>query len=155
MAKKTTKKTTVKKTPQKKSPAKKATTKKSVVKKTVDKKAANKKSATKKVARKATKKTATKSSIPTTSSPESTSTTVVAKFDAGYGNNLYIRGSGAGLAWDQGLMMKNQGRDEWTWTSDAVAEELEFKILINDRYWSAGANGVVFPGARVIFEPNF
>lgn len=134
---------------------KKSATKKTAVKKTATKKAATKKAPIKKTARKAAKKATRKSPLPSTSSPESTVTTVVANYDAGYGNNLYIRGNGAGLAWDQGILMQNAGRDEWVWESNAVKDELEFKILINDRYWSAGANGIVFPGARVIFEPNF
>jgi hypothetical protein len=36
-----------------------------------------------------------------------------------------------------------------------VTSELEFKVLLNDEVWSTGPNGVVFPGATVVFEPGF
>ena len=51
--------------------------------------------------------------------------------------------------------MKNVSADEWVWESTVVTSEVEFKVLINDSVWSVGANGVVFPGATVVFEPVF
>ena len=143
-AKKAVKKVAAKKAATKKAPAKKA------VKKTVTKAPAKKavKKAVKKVAKKkvAKKATAKKTKVVTT---------VIAKIDAGFGNEVYIRGNDSGLAWDAGVAMKNKSADEWVWSSDAVTSELEFKVLINDKNWSAGPNGVVFPGATVVFEPAF
>jgi hypothetical protein len=129
--------------------AKKAS-KKAVVKKTVKKtttKKAVKKTARKGPARKAAKKAAP----PRTKKP----TTIIARIDAGFGNGVYLRGNGAGLSWTRGALMENTGIDEWVWESDDVEGELEFKVLINDEQWSAGQNGVVFPGATVVFEPTF
>ena len=155
-AKKAVKKAAVKKTAAKKAvkkvakkvvkkvAAKKAPAKKAVANKAVEKTVAKK--AVKKVAKKVAKKAARKATIVTT---------VIAKIDAGFGNEVYIRGNSSGLTWDAGVVMDNKGADEWVWTSTAVTSELEFKVLINDTVWSTGPNGVVFPGATVVFEPGF
>lgn len=86
---------------------------------------------------------------------EPAKTTVIAKYDAGFGNHLTIRGNCSGLTWDSGVVMENIGTDEWSWTSTVVTSELEFKVLLNDEVWSTGANGIVFPGATVVFQPGF
>ena len=141
---------TVKKTAAKKAAVKKVATKapakKAAVKK-VAAKAPAKKAAVKKVAKKApAKKAARKQKVVTR---------VVAKVDAGFGNQVYIRGNSTGLTWDSGILMKNVSADEWVWESTVVTSEVEFKVLLNDSVWSVGANGVVFPGATVVFEPVF
>lgn len=149
MAKAPTKKTAVKKTAaktavKKTAAPKKTAAKKAAVKKTATKQAAPKKTAAKKVARK---------TAPVKRKP--IVTTVIAKIDAGFGNELTIRGGSSGLTWDAGELMTNTGASEWVWKSTSVTSELEFKVLINDEIWSAGPNGVVFPGATVVFEPTF
>jgi ATPase subunit of ABC transporter with duplicated ATPase domains len=147
-ARKTTKTSVVKKTAAKKVTAKKAVAKKTVAKKAVTKKAAVKKTAAKKaVAKKTTRKAPAKK--------DPIITTVIAKVDAGFGNEITIRGNSSGLTWDSGALMENIGSDEWVWKSSAVTSELEFKVLLNDEVWSTGPNGVVFPGATVVFEPSF
>jgi hypothetical protein len=128
---------------------------KSAVKKTVKKaakKTAVKKTAAKKAARKVPAKKAAKKAAP---SRKKEMTTLIARIDAGFGNGVYLRGGGAGLSWNEGVLMENTGSDEWVWQSDEVRAELEFKVLINDQQWSVGPNGVVFPGATVVFEPTF
>lgn len=149
-ARKAAKKAPVKKTVARKTTTKKTTTKKAAAKKSAPTKTATKKVATKKVAtaRKATKKAARKQ-------PEPIVTTVIAKVDAGFGNTLTIRGNSSGLTWEAGALMENIGSDEWVWKSTSVTSELEFKVLLNDEVWSAGPNGVVFPGATVVFTPVF
>ncbi|MGC9450549.1 MAG: hypothetical protein ACP5I4_03805 [Oceanipulchritudo sp.] len=125
-----------------------AAVKKTAVKKTATRKAAPTKTATKKAAvKKVARKRAAKR--------EPIVTTVIAKLDAGFGNHLYIRGNSSGLTWDAGVLMENTGSDEWIWKSAAVTSELEFKVLVNDKTWASGPNGVVFPGATVVFEPSF
>ena len=153
---KTAAKKAVKEAATKKVAAKKTATKKTAAKKAVTKKVAAKKVAVKKVAAKkaAVKKTATKT-VARKKKPAKVVTTIIAKIDAGFGNDLYIRGSGAGLSWDAGVQMKNTDSETWTWESDSLSSELEFKVLINDYSWSGGPNGVVFPGATVVFEPLF
>ena len=140
---------TAKKAVAKKVAAKKTAVTKAPAKKTVAKKAPVKKAAPRKVA---AKKTATKAASP---KREPIVTTVIAKIDAGFGNELTIRGSSSGLVWEAGILMENVGTDEWVWRSTAVTSELEFKVLLNDEAWSTGPNGVVFPGATVVFEPGF
>lgn len=146
-SKKTARKT-VKAPAAKKTAVKKTAVTKTAVKKTPAKKAAVKKTAVKKTA---TRTTAKKPVI----KREPIVTTVIAKIDAGFGNEVFIRGGSSGLTWDAGVLMENTGTDEWVWKSTAVTSELEFKVLINDEVWSIGANGVVFPGATVVFEPVF
>jgi membrane protein involved in colicin uptake len=146
--KKTTKASTVKKAAAKKVAATKTVTKKAVAKKAATKTAAVKKTAVKKTA---VKKTARKA--PATKAP--IVTTVIAKVDAGLGNEVTIRGNSSGLTWESGTLMENVGTDEWVWKSSSVTSELEFKVLLNDEVWSTGPNGVVFPGATVVFEPGF
>ena len=136
----------------------KETTKAPTVKKTVAKKVVAKKAAAKKVAveKVATKKVAAKK-VARKAAPKKVAivTTVIAKLDAGFGNQVYIRGNSSGLTWDAGVLMENAGSDEWVWKSTAVTSELEFKVLVNDVTWSGGQNGVIFPGATVVFEPSF
>ena len=134
------KKVVAKKAPAKKVAAKKVAVKKVAVKKTVAKKPAAKQAAPAK--RRTTKK-------------QQIVTTIIAKVDAGFGNQVYLRGNSSGLTWDAGDLMENIGSDEWVWKSTSVTSEVEFKVLINDTVWSTGHNGVVFPGATVVFEPGF
>ncbi|MFI5334827.1 MAG: hypothetical protein ACHQT8_06695, partial [Chlamydiales bacterium] len=60
-------------------------------------------------------------------------TKITIKYDVGFKNALYIRGSGGGLNWQQGKLLKNVGRDTWVWETDAPIEQCEFKVLINDQ----------------------
>lgn len=143
-------KTAVTKKAAPKKAARKAAVKKTAVKKTVAAKTVAKKTT---AVRKTVKKAARKR---TAGAPESAeTTTIIAKIDAGFGNQLYLRGNGAGLTWDKGTLMENAGSDEWIWTSGDVKRELEFKVVLNDSVWSMGGNGVVFPGSTVVFEPVF
>lgn len=147
MAKETTKKTVTK-------AVKKAI--KKVVAAPAEKPAPTKKAAVKKVAVKkvAVKKTAAKKAAKKAVAPKTT--TIVAKIDVGFGNALYVRGSGAGLTWDAGTLMEcSSSGDEWIWTSTLVDAPVEFKLLINDSTWAAGENGVVTAGEQVIVEPSF
>lgn len=144
------------KAPAKKAPAKKAAAKKAVSKEVTPKATPAQKAVVKKAAapKAPAKKTATKKA-PAKKPAASKLTTICAKIDVGFGNTLYLRGSGAGLSWDRGVAMGNTTSDEWKWTTDTAKSSIEFKILINDEIWSAGPNSVVAPGARVDVEPSF
>ncbi len=126
-------------------------TKKTAAGQTVTKKTARK-SPARKVARNGPAKKGARKIAPVRVEP---TTTIIARIDAGFGNDIYLRGSGAGLSWEEGALMENTRSDEWVWQSNEVDKELEFKVLINDHEWSGGPNGVVFPGATVVFEPSF
>ena len=149
MTKKTTKKA-VKKVPAKKA-VKKAT--KKVAKKATKKIAAK---TTKTVAKKATKK-ATKSiaTKPRAKQKIATKTTIAARVDVGFGNNLYIRGEGAGLSWDVGILMRNLSPYEWAWETKSNDKPIEYKLLINDEIWANGENQFAQSDETSITAPTF
>ena len=82
-------------------------------------------------------------------------TTIEVRFDVGMGNQLYIRGEGAGLTWVAGQPMECRGGDLWVWTTDKPVENVIFKVLINDVGWSAGENFTTRAGERAEFYPGF
>ena len=67
-------------------------------------------------------------------------TIIIARVDVGFGNQLYIRGEGNGLSWEQGTPMTNIASDQWAWTTNKGKDDLSFKFLINDEKWSIGYN---------------
>lgn len=142
MAKNTAKKATSVAT--KKTAAKKAAAKKNPVGK------APVKTAVRKTATKKTPRPSLKAGAPTP-----TITTITAKVDIGFGNSLYLRGGGAGLTWEKGVLMGNAASDEWVWSTDAVDGTLEFKVVINDETWAIGGNCFVSAGDRIVVEPTF
>lgn len=145
MTKKTTKKA-VKKVPVKKA-VKKAT--KKVVKKVAAK---TTKTAAKKAVKKATKAVAKK---PRTKKKIAVKTTIAARVDVGFGNNLYIRGEGAGLSWDVGILMRNLSPYEWAWETKSADKPIEYKLLINDEIWANGENQFAQSDETSITAPTF
>lgn len=87
--------------------------------------------------------------------PKSVVTVISAKIDIGFGNSLYLRGEGAGLSWDRGLLLDCVGDDHWTIKLGESARPIVFKFLVNDLSWSAGEDYVVTPGSKAAFEPSF
>ena len=108
-------------------------------------------------ATKATKPAAAKTSkSPASGKASGPVTIIVAKYDIGLGNSLYIRGEGAGLSWDAGTLMENVGSDVWVWTTNQMVEGLiAFKFLINDEIWSAGDNMSASAGETTTLTPYF
>ena len=142
------KKSTTKKTTQKatqKSTQKANNTVKKAAKKTVKK--TTTKTAKKTTVRKTTKKAAAKKPI--------SKTTIAARVDVGFGNNLYIRGEGAGLSWDVGILMKNLSPYEWAWEAKNASKPIEYKLLINDELWANGENQFAMAGDTAITAPTF
>ncbi|MDG4594953.1 MAG: hypothetical protein P9F75_04545 [Candidatus Contendobacter sp.] len=87
---------------------------------------------------------------------ESVVTVVVAKYDVGHGNNMFIRGEGASLNWESGIQMENAGNDVWVWTTNELKEgAVSFKFLINDVGWSAGDNMTAPAGETTTLYPAF
>lgn len=111
--------------------AKKETAPKACAKKETTPKAC----ATKKACKRATKKTAINKEL-----TESKTTIILAKTDLGWGNNLYIRGEGASLSWDKGVLMQSVSDNEWLWEAKGLKGSLVFKFLINDEIWCEGEN---------------
>ena len=141
--KSTTKKTTQKSTEKANNTVKKVA--KKAAKKTVKK--ATTKTAKKTTVRKTTKKAAAKKPI--------SKTTIAARVDVGFGNNLYIRGEGAGLSWDVGILMKNLSPYEWAWEAKNASKPIEYKLLINDELWANGENQFAMAGDTAITAPTF
>jgi hypothetical protein len=128
--------------------AKKPTTKKAV------KKVAAKKATKKVVAKKAPAKkpVAPKAKIP---SNQVVKTSIIARVDVGFGNQLYIRGTGADLSWERGLQLENVSAYEWAFATTKAKSDVTFKFLINDELWAEGDNVTVAEGATSISSPVF
>lgn len=84
-----------------------------------------------------------------------TKTRITVKYDVGFHNNLYIRGTGANLNWNKGVPMKNVKADEWIWETDASFPSGEFKVLINDRIYETGPNHPLKSGTNIQYTPHF
>ena len=84
-----------------------------------------------------------------------TLTTITAQIDIGFGNTLYLRGEGAGLSWDKGLVMDCLADDKWVISLSDAATPVIFKFLLNDLTWCAGSDYVVTPGESVTLVPSF
>jgi hypothetical protein len=81
-------------------------------------------------------------------------TTIEAKIDVGFGNNLFVRGEGAGLSWDHGTPLKCVDPQTWRWAGEA-SDKVKFKLLLNDMVWAQGEDLVAPPGKRVEISPAF
>ena len=86
---------------------------------------------------------------------EPPATFISAKVDIGFGNHLYIRGTGPGLSWDTGLAMDCVGAGLWTITVKDATLPITFKVLVNDLSWSAGNDFVAEPGQSLTIVPTF
>jgi hypothetical protein len=82
-------------------------------------------------------------------------TKVVVKFDAGFPNQLFIRGSGANLSWERGQPLRNIQADEWIWEAETTSSRCEFKVLLNDQRYEEGENHKLDPGASISYTPRF
>ena len=134
--------------------------KKSTTKKTTQKPTQKANNTVKKVAKKAAKKTVKKTTVRKTTKKAATKkpiskTTIAARVDVGFGNNLYIRGEGAGLSWDVGILMKNLSPYEWAWEAKNASKPIEYKLLINDELWANGENQFAMAGDTAITAPTF
>jgi len=82
-------------------------------------------------------------------------TSIIAKVAVGFGNQLYIRGEGNGLSWEQGTPMTNIASDQWAWTDNKSKDALSFKFLINDEKWSIGYNYITSESKTFQCNPIF
>ena len=82
-------------------------------------------------------------------------TRIIINYDVGFSNALYIRGHGANLNWEKGILLKNTKCDEWVWETEAVFPNAEFKILINDKTYETGENHSLQCGSTTHYKPNF
>jgi len=82
-------------------------------------------------------------------------TRLLVKYNAGFKNNLYIRGRGAGLSWDRGVLLQNIAADEWVWEPTMPFTECEFKVLLNDEKYEVGENHRITGGKLYQYTPHF
>lgn len=82
-------------------------------------------------------------------------TRIVAHVDVGWGSQLYIRGEGAGLSWEQGIPMLCENDTEWHWVAETDVCPISFKFLIDDKVWANGENITINAGDVHISEPSF
>lgn len=71
-------------------------------------------------------------------------------YDVGWGNQISIRGSGAGLSWTQGQAATWTPGNVWVYSTPVQAGGFSFKPLFNDALWSVGADYVVPAGDSVV-----
>jgi hypothetical protein len=83
------------------------------------------------------------------------SITITANVDVGFGNSLYIRGTGAGLSWERGQLLQCVMDNAWTITLSGTDQPVSFKLLINDEKWSEGSDAIASPGDSVTLAPVF
>jgi len=82
-------------------------------------------------------------------------TQIVAKFDVGFGNSLFIRGEGDDLSWEKGIPLKNVSANEWTFDIAKASGKITFKFLINDEIWAEGGNLTIQAGDQSTHIPKF
>lgn len=87
--------------------------------------------------------------------PAPVRTTITATIDIGFGNALYLRGEGAGLSWDRGLLMNCVSDDCWSLELSESARPVLYKFLVNDLTWSAGEDYTIAAGRSVTVVPTF
>ncbi len=108
--------------------------------------------------KKTPRKAGAKSVVSTTVLPVAAApvrTTITATIDIGFGNALYLRGEGAGLSWDRGVLMNCVSDDTWSLELGESVRPIIYKLLVNDLTWSAGEDYVVTPGATASVVPTF
>jgi hypothetical protein len=94
-----------------------------------------------------------KSAAPATA-PNGAVTTIDVKLDVGFGNAVFLRGAGGGLTWERGVPLICVDGKTWRW-SGKVQDPLTFKLLINDKIWSAGNDLTIKPGQKLEVKPTF
>ena len=82
-------------------------------------------------------------------------TTISVRVDVGFGNSLSIRGEGAGLSWDLGLLMDCVEDNLWRITLPESVRGHTYKFLVNDLTWSTGPDFTAVSGSNVTHTPEF
>jgi hypothetical protein len=87
--------------------------------------------------------------------PRAAAVTISAKIDVGFGNALFVRGSGAGLTWSKGTPLVCVAVDTWRVVLPVADNPFAFKFLLNDAEWSTGKDYLAGPGDTVTVTPAF
>ncbi len=74
----------------------------------------------------------------------------------GIGNKPYLRGSGAGLSWDLGVLMDFQEIGKWRWAAPSGMDEpVEVQIFRNDEDPDLQGKHILLPGQELEISPRF
>jgi HSP20 family molecular chaperone IbpA len=90
--------------------------------------------------------------------PVVSKTKILVRCDAGYPNQLYLRGQGAPfLSWDHGIEMQMvQAPDLWALEFDQTDfQNLKYKVLKNDQIWENGDDHEIEIGQEQEINPKF
>jgi len=85
-------------------------------------------------------------------------TRILARYDVGFGNKLFVRGEGSPLLnWNRGMeMVCIQGPDLWALELEGSDfTNLKYKILINDAYWEKSNDHEIKTGQQQETKPIF
>ena len=83
-------------------------------------------------------------------------TVLTASIFIGIGNKPYVRGSGAGLSWEQGQEMEFQEIGKWRWVAPAEMEApVELQIYRNDTDADQSGKYRLEPGEKLEVSPVF
>jgi hypothetical protein len=95
-----------------------------------------------------------KTTAPTPAGAGASLTTIEVKRDVGFGNAVFLRGQGGGLTWERGMPLACVDAQTWRW-SGVTKDPIQFKVLINDKIWSAGNDLKIAPGQKMEVAPEF
>jgi hypothetical protein len=87
--------------------------------------------------------------------PPPPTTVISARIDVGFGNSLYLRGSGPGLTWNVGVPLSCLAGNLWSISLEGALDPVVFKFLVNDERWSHGEDYVAAPGSSAEYSPQF
>ncbi len=95
-------------------------------------------------------------SVPTKKRVKKADTVVRVHALIGIGNKPYIRGSGGGLNWEQGVVMDFQEIGKWRWEAPAdVDSAIEVQIYCNDEDPDTQGKQTLQPGDNLEIESKF
>ena len=85
-----------------------------------------------------------------------TDSTVVVHALIGIGNKHYLRGSGGGLSWEQGVAMEFQEIGKWRWVAPAeLKAAIEVQVYCNDEEPDQQSPQRLEPGGQLELRPTF
>ena len=74
----------------------------------------------------------------------------------GIGNKPYLRGSGGGLSWDEGILMDFQEIGKWCWIAPASLDSpIEVQVFRNDTDPDKKGKYTLAPGDQLEIEAKF
>ena len=83
-------------------------------------------------------------------------TAVIASVFIGIGNKPYLRGSGAGLNWEQGVAMEFEEIGKWRWIAPVELDEpVEVEVFRNDEDADQNGKHTLEPGQQLEISPSF